>query len=129
MLAGGGSGVGSDPMTDADTSGHLLDCPRWQAPRDHPAQVRHRHFGEVEAPRRGAGAPLGSLGWALWLGEPLPHPPAPPNHQELKELNSHLIADASGLITMMQINIYYAIIHLRNCQDFKGSAEALIRTL
>lgn len=77
LLAGRGrgySGVELDLMTNPDTSGHLLDCPSWQAPRDHLTQLCHCQFGDMEAPRRGVGALLGGLPWwPLWLGEPLPH--------------------------------------------------------
>lgn len=92
-LAGGVSGVELDPMTNSDTSGHLLDCPNRQAPTDHLTQLCHCQFGEMEAPRRGAGALLGSRGGPCGWESPSPTlPPQPPGVERAKfSLNSGML--------------------------------------
>jgi hypothetical protein len=83
-------------------------------------------FWETEAHRKEAMHPPSSscpAGWPLQPWAPVPHPsrdtPLPPalplqGHVERAKfpLNSRVLL---GLIMVMQINIYYAIIHLCNC--------------
>ena len=57
--------------------------------------------------------PTGGSTGPLPSGLENPHPPPRPRVERAKfSLNSRTLL---GLITMMQINIYYAIIHLCNC--------------
>lgn len=62
-------------------------------------------------PTGGSTGPLPSCRVPDGLENPLP-PPRPRVERAKFSLNSRTLL---GLITMMQINIYYAIIHLCNC--------------
>lgn len=111
--------------------------PAQQALREHLTQLCRRQPGDNAAQRRKERS-------HLCRGELQPSPPSPPSppreHSpsrlgqnpshppllcreggERVSLNSRML---QGLITTMQINIYYAIIHHCNCHYFKASTEA-----